>query len=484
MHPSTIRNDNSKKLGRLLGLGLIVFLAAALAVSGQQTATPAPPSKGSDHAANNAEFFRTTDEVLSDMSKLLGLPQLEPLKKSLRSREEIRDYLLRQMKEEKEPEKRYADQVMLQKMGLLPKGFDLDGFLVDLLTEQIAGLYDPKAKEFYVADWIPIEEQRVVMAHELTHALQDQHYHLEKWHDAAKPNDDAGTARDAVLEGAAVAAMIDYTMSKAGKTISDLHMPISVALGNGEDTPMLKKAPPFLKDDLLFPYTAGGDFAQKVLNERGGWPGFHIAFENPPVSTQQILHPDLYLRGITAPPVTLPDLSKDLAKGWKKLDENILGEFGLHEFLKQFLGEESAAKLSPVWNGDRYAIYELHEKKEAMLVMRFRTSSATDGGSLYRGIKLAFERKYLRRENLFASEEFLSDREFLTFDSDEGGVFLRCQGAECVTLEGGDRKAFDALVRALGWSANPSDKVSPTRTLNMPSNLLRHGVRVASSPSL
>src|ERR1017187_2386675 len=88
----------------------------------------------------------------------------EPLKKSLRSREEIRAYVIQQMKEDKEPEKRYADERMLEKLGLLPKNFPFDAFLVDLLTEQIAGLYDPKAKEFYIADWMKPEEQEVVMA--------------------------------------------------------------------------------------------------------------------------------------------------------------------------------------------------------------------------------------------------------------------------------------------------------------------------------
>jgi hypothetical protein len=450
---------------RFLTLGFLVFLAATIAVSGQQNAPPSPSTKGSARPTTAEDFAQTTDEVLGDMSKLLGLPQLEPLKKSLRSRQEIRDYVIRQMKEDKEPEKRYADQVMLQKMGLLPKGFELDSFLVELLTEQIAGLYDPKAKEFYVADWIPVEDQREVMAHELTHALQDQHYHLEQWHDAAKPNDDAGSARDAVLEGSAVASMIDYGLRKAGKSLADLHgISLSAILGNGDDSPMLKKAPPFLRDDLLFPYAAGGDFALRVLTARGGWPGFHTVFENPPVSTQQILHPDLYLRGLTPPKVSIPDLSKDLGQGWKKLDENILGEFGLKEFLKQFLGEEEANNVSPLWAGDRYAIYETRDKKEAMLTMRFHASSGSDAGNLYRGLKAAFDKKYLKQDDLFVLEEFLSDKEFLAFNSTEGGVFLRCQGAECVTLEGGDRKAFDAFVKALGWPANPVTKAAPTRS--------------------
>jgi hypothetical protein len=434
---------------------LVVFFAASLAVSSQQVAPPAPSTKGSARTANPESFAETTDEVLSEMSKLLGLPQLEPLKKSLRSREEIRAYVLRQMKEDKEPDKRHADQVLLQKMGLLPKGFELDAFLVDLLTEQIAGLYDPKGKEFYIADWIPIEDQREVMAHELTHALQDQHFHLEKWHDAAKPNDDASGAREAVLEGAAVAAMIDYSLKKSGKSLADLNgMSLSSMLGGGDDTPMFKKAPPFLKDALLFPYGAGGDFALKVLSARGGWPGFHTVFENPPVSTQQILHPDLYLRGVTPAPVTLPDLSRDLDKGWKKLDENTNGEFGLLEFLKQFLGEERAKKLSPLWAGDRYAVYERKGTNESMLVMRFRVSSEFDAGQIFRGISAAFDQKYASRKSPTTSPDFLS------FDSDEGGVFLRCEGIDCITLEGGDRKAFDALVLGLGWPANPKGKGS------------------------
>ncbi len=450
----------------ILIITFVIFFAASLAVSGQQVVPPAPSTKGSARTANPESFAETTDEVLGEMSKLLGLPQLEPLKKSLRSREEIRAYVLRQMKEDKEPEKRHADQVLLQKMGLLPKGFELDAFLVDLLTEQIAGLYDPKGKEFYIADWIPIEDQREVMAHELTHALQDQHYHLEKWHDAAKPNDDASGAREAVVEGAAVAAMIDYGLRKAGKRLSDLNgLSLSTMLGGGDDTPMFKKAPPFLKDALLFPYGAGGDFAMKVLSARGGWPGFHTVFENPPVSTQQILHPDLYLRGVMPAQVSLPDLSRDLDKGWKKLDENINGEFGLLEFLKQFLGGERAKELSPVWAGDRYAVYERKASNESMLVMRFRVSSEFDAGQLFRGISAAFDRKYASRKNLTTSPEFLA------FDSDEGGVFLRCQSMDCITLEGGDRKAFDALVLGLGWPANPKGKGQETHAeheLNMP----------------
>ena len=127
--------------------------------------------------------------------------------------------------------------------------------MIDLLTEQIAGLYDPKAREFYVADWIPLDDQRMVMAHELTHALQDQHFQIEAWVKAARPNDDAEMAREAVLEGSAMAAMIDYLLKGTGRSVEDLPpFDPAVFAGDLSKTPKLQEAPQFLKDSLIFPY--------------------------------------------------------------------------------------------------------------------------------------------------------------------------------------------------------------------------------------
>ena len=165
--------------------------------------------------------------MLAEMSKLLSLPILTPLKKSLRSRDEIRAYLLRKMKEDKDADKRYADQKTMEKFGLLPKDYPLEETLVKVLTEQIAGLYDPDSQEFFIADWNSPADERMVMSHELTHALQDQHFHIDKWTDAAKPNDDAELARDAVLEGSAIAATLDYLLQarEAFETLANSTLP-------------------------------------------------------------------------------------------------------------------------------------------------------------------------------------------------------------------------------------------------------------------
>ena len=204
--------------------------------------------------------------MLQQVSEITGLKLITPLKKTLRSRDEIRAYVIREMNDEKNPAERYGEERSAEAFGLIPKGFDLDHFMIDLLTEQIAGLYDPKAREFYVADWIPLDDQRMVMAHELTHALQDQHFQIETWVKAARPNDDAELAREAVLEGSAMAAMIDYLLKGTGRSVEDLPpFDPSVFAGDLSETPKLQEAPQFLKDALIFPYFGGLSFSAAIL---------------------------------------------------------------------------------------------------------------------------------------------------------------------------------------------------------------------------
>jgi hypothetical protein len=174
---------------------LAVSLAFAVALFAQQGSAPVqPPAPAKPDLAapsaqvapgSNPEFLHAADEVLGQMSQLLDLAIKEPLKKTLRSKQEIRDYLVREEKEDKDQAQRDADTKTLIAFGLIPKGFPLDSFMLDVLTDQIAGLYDPQAREFYIADWIPVDEQKAVMAHELTHALEDQSFHIDPWIKAA-----------------------------------------------------------------------------------------------------------------------------------------------------------------------------------------------------------------------------------------------------------------------------------------------------------
>lgn len=424
---------------------LLAVWAGAASASAQAVPPPVKPV--------TPEFARTADEVLDEVSRIVALPVKSPLKKSLRTRQEIRDYVVRQFEEDRDAAKRHADRRALEAFGLIPRGFDLDAFLVELLTEQIAGLYDPKGKEFFIADWIGLDDQKTVMAHELIHALHDQHFDLARWLRAARPNDDAVLARDAVVEGAALAGMFDYLLRDRNLSIRDLpdldaifRSQLVGALGSG---PQFARAPLFVRDAILFPYLAGTSFTQHVLRAGAGWADFHKVFDSPPVSTQQILHPDLYLAGVVPPPVALPAIERLLPRGWKKLDENRLGEFGLRAVLKQYLGEERARRFAPLWAGDGYAVFE-HESSQALwLVTRLRLESVEGAARFFGQYSELLERKHPQRRSLLRRPNFFS------FRAGDGSVFLYCNAVECLSVEGADRKVFDGIVRALEWPAAP-----------------------------
>ena len=420
-----------------------------------------PPLPGQSHA----DFLKAADEVLRQMSEILHLPQKGELKKSIRSREEIREYVLKDFRKEKEKQERLADELMGKKLGLIPESLDWEPFLLDLLTEQIAGLYDPKSREFYIADWIEPADQREVMAHELTHALQDEHFSIEKWADAAKPNDDAEFARHAVLEGSAFAAMLDWTLRDKGGSVRespDLDKLLDPDMMTGGDkSPKFDSAPQFVRDTLLFPYLSGAVFTQALLRQYDGWEGFNRVFEHPPTSTQQVLHPDLYFRDVQPAKVKLPALSGNAARQWKKLESSVGGEFLLMEWLKEFMGPARAKELASAWTGDEYAIYA--EAKPApgtklprsLLLWRIATAGDEDAARLFGGISQALQMRYEDRARLLRRPNYFE------FQTPQGGVFLRCVAAECLVVDGADRTAYDEVTRAIGWPAAPEQ---PRRT--------------------
>jgi hypothetical protein len=188
-----------------------------------------------------------------------------------------------------------------------------------------------------------------------------------------------------------------------------------------------------------------------VLKASGGWPGLHKVFERPPASTQQIMHPELYLQNVMPVTVTFPPLEKIVPKGFKKLDENLLGEFGLNQIFKQFLGQERADDLAKSWAGDKYAIYERQPGGQTLLLVRVRLASDEDAARFFGGYSEVLEQKDSDRTNLVRRPNFFS------FDTPDGGAFLRCYNSECFTAEGTTRTVFDAMTHAMSWPDNPVD---------------------------
>src|SRR6202049_5131482 len=169
------------------------------------------------------ELFHDVDQILQFASKDTGLPIKQEVKRRLTSRDEVVAYLEKNMAEDKDAQRLRRSELVLKKFGLLPRDFDLQTFLVAILREQVAGYYDPKTKTVNLLDWVDIEQQRPVMAHELTHALQDQSVGLEKWmkigdtdlEEKKQPtgtdieNDEISEARQAVVEGQDMVVVVD-----------------------------------------------------------------------------------------------------------------------------------------------------------------------------------------------------------------------------------------------------------------------------------
>lgn len=440
--------------------GIVLLLVAAVGAAAQQAETPAkivPPGQATPSpTTEQTDFVKAADEVLAQMSEILDLPIKEPLKKTLRSKEDIREYLVREEKEDRSDAERYADTKTLEAFGLIPMGFPLDATMLDILTDQVAGLYDPKGKEFYIANWIPAEEQREVMSHELTHALEDQSFHIDPWIKAARPNDDAELARDSVSEGSALAAMVDYAVRDEKIGVRDLP-DVSLMMRAGvvaemDKDPKLSKAPLCIRDQLLFPYLAGTTFTQQFLKAHSGWGDLHLIFENPPVSTQQIIHPELYLKGVTPKAVKLPDWKRTAPADWKLLEENVIGEFGLAEILKQFIDEKTSEALSPAWAGDRYAVFEDAKTKDTKLVFLLALDNPVDAARFFGQYSEALEKKHSAHTALFRRPA----ADFFQFQAENGGVFLRCVAATCLTVEGASRETYDKITHELNWPVAPS----------------------------
>ncbi|MGE3538988.1 MAG: hypothetical protein AB7N91_16335 [Candidatus Tectimicrobiota bacterium] len=303
------------------------------------------------------------DEVLQQVVTLRQLRPTGVIQRAIRSREQIRSALLALAHEALTPAEWEAERKAMLQWGLIGPEFRLREYVLDLLTEQAAGYYDPKQRMFFIADWLPNLVQKPVMAHELVHALQDQHYDLRANFDQVKDHADLTLARKAVIEGDAVAIMFAYLLEPLGLSLEQLpDMQSLLQAGTallGEQFQVYTKAPLILRQQLLFPYVHGLSFIKAAL-ARGGWPALEQIYRQPPVSTTQIMHPEKYFTSSPELPGTVrlqvPD--EMWSTPWSKIKRDVLGEFLLAVMLQQFLPEDEARQSAAGWRGDRYELFE------------------------------------------------------------------------------------------------------------------------------
>jgi hypothetical protein len=303
------------------------------------------------------------------------------------SEPELRREVVADLAEDLPPERLAAVELSLKAFGLIPEGMDLRTYYPALLTSQIAGFYDPHRKVLAVVDRpggllgrevtaqvgaeLTRKMEEGLLVHELTHAIQDQHFKLDRLTDA-DPLSDAGVARLALVEGDATLVMFDDLLRQPLEDLPEAQALFGLMLpsegdedeegaaSGGMALPGEKEmaaAPAWFRDQLLFSYSRGAAFCLEV-RRRGGQRLLDYAFaQDPPRSSEQVLHPEKWY-GHRDDPVVIawPDLGRALP-GWVKAGEGQLGEEGITILLHTALGAGEAASAAAGWGGDRFGVY-------------------------------------------------------------------------------------------------------------------------------
>jgi hypothetical protein len=346
------------------GAGLAAAVGAQPARSPVPAPSPAQPSPAGGPAADApeaaiAKLLARTDAVAREVSRIRGLPLRRPIPNEVVDRDELRRRLLQHAAEEKTKRDTAAEGLALARWGMIPLAADYEGLLIEVLTEQIAGYYDPDTKRLTIsksagddAGWAEL-----VLAHEIDHGLQDQAFDLKKFEDVPDGEGDARAARRALVEGDGVALMLEVTLARSGAKVPWGNPRITAAIEKemvspGQDD--LDRAPLAIREAMIFPYRAGLGFVA-ALRRRQPWSAVDAAFARPPRSTEQILHPERYFADDRPVPIQLEPLAS--LRGYARAHETVWGELGFQLFLRSHgLDEETAEQAAAGWGGDRTVV--------------------------------------------------------------------------------------------------------------------------------
>jgi hypothetical protein len=386
-------------------------------------------------AGQTSGLFR---QIENDVSGLRGLQPKSDVPLQFLDQAALQRYFIDRFNNDYLPSERESDQKLLQTLGLITPNDNVAQTLMDVLIEQVIGVYDEDDKTMYIvsdrAQIGPLEKD--TFAHEYTHALQDQYFDLRSLSPKHPSNDDKALANQALIEGDAVLMQRLWAQQKlSADEITELNQ------GGGDSK--LASAPLFLREQLLFPYGDGFNFVRQMFQAGGGYPGVDEVFRNPPDSTEQILHPEKYRAHEKPIDVSLPDYSDGrLGPGWRTIKSNVLGELDLRLILRQLTNDQArAARSSSGWGGDRFSLVE-HDGQQAV-VIKTMWDSASDARNFFDGMGVGMKARFAgaREEEVTASRQALTASDWAT-------DVRRIGATTVVVVIAPDRTSADALVGA------------------------------------
>lgn len=329
-----------------------------IVTSPQPTLLPGQATPTPDSNALPPSIAGQMDIIQAQVTSIRGLDLLTGLQRDMMSEEELKDVVVNEFFADYTPEDAVKDTLELSVFGLLEPDFDLLQFYLDLYSEQIAGYYDSETKEMYVVGGEFTGLERLTYSHEYTHVLQDQHYDLENGlnlnEDTCETEAEYCSAVKALVEGdASLTEQLWFLSNGTEQDRSDI-----INFQQTYSSPVYDSAPAFMKEDFLFPYQQGFDFAN-ALYSRGKWAAVDAAFADPPVTTEQILHPEKYPDDKPVV-VEIEDYVYDLGAGWSEYDRNVMGEWytylilGAGRSANIRLDQEDAKNAAAGWDGDTF----------------------------------------------------------------------------------------------------------------------------------
>lgn len=326
--------------------------------------------------AEGKELFKSVDKVFDFASEDTGFPKHGAVKKAVVGQADIEKFTKNRLARAEYSQRFARSELTMKKFGLLPRDFDLKEFLVKANGQSIAGLYDEETKTIWLLNTVSFDKQGPILAHELTHALQDQNYDLGRWAKAGeKPagkakarDDDNGvadegtTARHAIVEGQAMVVYIDYLLAPFGRNLKDTPGVVAsmedTAVSATIDTELMHKAPMVLREAGSFPYREGLFFEADILGKRGKQAAFQGVFAQPPRNTHEVFDSNAYLDHAKLTPVVIPDVRPLLSKDYEVFDSGSFGELDVRALLKQFGDKHGATDFAPAWQGGAYIAFK------------------------------------------------------------------------------------------------------------------------------
>ena len=386
-------------------------------------------------APGQGDLFSQIDGIVAKLGEISGLEPRAKIRYDQISRGSMKEFLERRIREEVKPKEIEAEEAVLKKLGFAPPDFDLKKTTIDLLTEQAAAFYDFHKKKLFVVDSSDGLAERSALVHELAHALADQHFHLARFIARASQNDDSGLARMAVMEGQATWLMSEYLARQSGKSL--VNSPELVKLMsdmNGASSgqfPVFDRAPRYLQETLLFPYTQGMLFQQAVV-EKMGKAAFSEVFLRPPETTQEILHPERYFEHAKRVRLTIPAFPSQ--RNYHAFTDGELGELDNSILLRQYASDREAEAVAAEWRGGIFRLFapKHHPADWRKMVLAYVSEWSGPGQArkyfeLYQKVLAG---KWKTFEVTSRSAEAVAGR------GDDGYFLLRLDGARVTSLEG------------------------------------------------